>query len=243
MSQSPSYKHTNTGIADTGVSSHYLRSSDSHTITGNTKPTITVGIPNGNMLQSTMAACQLSLPQLLITAREAHILPGLAHSSLLSIGKLCNAGCEAKFDDQQVVITKNNISLLRGERDRCTGLWRIPLTNNAESPKASNRQTKECNNTINISPHNIHNNPDANIEHSTVCYNAYQHHKIPELIQYLQAVAFSPVPSTWIAAIQRGFSQSWPGLTTAAVRKHLPKSEATTKGHINQTRKNLRPPK
>ena len=84
------------------------------------------------MQQSTTAACQLSLPQLPITAREAHILPGLAHSSLLSIGKLCNAGCEAKFDDQEVVITKNNTSLLRGQRDRCTGLWRIPLTNNAD---------------------------------------------------------------------------------------------------------------
>jgi hypothetical protein len=98
----------------------------------------------------------------------------------------------------------------------------------------------ECNNTINIPPHNIHNNPDSNIERSTVCYNAYQHHKIPELIQYLHAAAFSPVPSTCIAAIQRGFFQSWPGLTATAVQKHLPKSEATTKGHMDQTRKNLR---
>jgi hypothetical protein len=37
-----------------------------------------------------------------------------------------------------------------------------------------------------------------------------------------------------------GFYQSWPGLTAAAVRKHLPKSEATTKGHLDQTRKKLR---
>jgi hypothetical protein len=192
MSQSPYYKHTNT---DTGASSHYLRSCDPHTTTGHTKPSITVGLPNSAMLQSTMAACQLSLPQLPITAREAHILPGLAHSSLLSIGKLCDAGCEATFDDQQVVITKNNTSLLRGQRDHSTGLWRIPLTNNTESPNASNRQTMECNNIISIPPHNIHNKPDSNIERTTVCYNAYQHHKIPELIQYLHAAAFSPVPA------------------------------------------------
>jgi hypothetical protein len=36
------------------------------------------------------------------------------------------------------------------------------------------------------------------------------------------------------------FYQSWPGLTAAAIRKHLPKSEATTKGHLDQSRKNLR---
>jgi hypothetical protein len=181
-----------------------------------------------------------TLSQLPITAREAHILPGLAHSSLVSIGKLCDVGCEAKFDNQEVVITKNNINLLRGQRDRCTGLWRIPLTNNEESTITLNRPTMECNNATTIPPNKMCSKPDATIGHNTVCYNAYQHHKIPEVIQYLHAAAFSPVPSTWIAAIQRRFYQSWPGLTAAAVRKHLPKSEATTKGHLDQTRKNLR---
>jgi hypothetical protein len=46
MSQSPPSQYDNTGIADTGASSHYLRTSDPHTTTGNTKPTITMGLPN-----------------------------------------------------------------------------------------------------------------------------------------------------------------------------------------------------
>jgi hypothetical protein len=157
MSQSPPSQYVKTGIADTGASSHYIRPGDPHTTnTGNTKPTITVGLPNGDMLQSTTAACQLSLPQLPITARKAHILPGLAHSSLVSIGKLCDAGCEAKFGNQEVVITKNNINLLRGQRDRCTGLWRTPLTNNEESTITSNRPTMEYNNTTTIPPNKMH---------------------------------------------------------------------------------------
>jgi hypothetical protein len=206
MSQSPPSQYAKTGIADTGASSHYICTSDPHTTTGNTKPTIIIGLPNGVMLQSTTAACQLSLPQLPITAREAHILPGLAHSSLVSIGKLCDAGCEAKFDNQEVVITKNNINLLRGQCGRCTGLWRIPLTNNEESSINSNRPTMECNNATTIPPNKMHSKPDATIGHNTVCYNAYQHHKNPELIRYLHAAAFSPVPSTWIAAIQADFT-------------------------------------
>ena len=59
-------------------------------------------------------------------------------------------------------------------------------------------------------------------------------------MQYLHAAAFSPVPATWIKAIQKGFFMSWPGLTAKAVAKHLPKSVATSKGHLDQTQKNIR---
>jgi hypothetical protein len=116
------------------------------------------------MLQSTTEACQLSLQQLPPTARDAHILTCLAHSSLLSIGKLCNAGCEAKFNDQEVVITKNNSKLLQGQRNRQTGVWCILLNNHAESPTASNMCTRECNNTSNIPQNYINEKPDSNIE-------------------------------------------------------------------------------
>ena len=59
-------------------------------------------------------------------------------------------------------------------------------------------------------------------------------------MQYLHAAAFSPVPATWIKAIQKGFSTSWPGLTAKAIAKNLPKSIATSKGHLDQTRNNIR---
>jgi hypothetical protein len=50
---------------------------------------------------------------------------------------------------------------------------------------------------------------------------------------------FSPSKTTWIKAIQNGFFQSWPGVTQQAVNKHFPKSIATAKGHMDQTRKNV----
>jgi hypothetical protein len=61
-----------------------------------------------------------------------------------------------------------------------------------------------------------------------------------ELMQFLHAACFSPAPATWIQAIQRGHFTTWPGLTAEAVRKHLPKSIATAKGHMDQTRQNTR---
>ena len=40
---------------------------------------------------------------LLIQARKSHLFPGL-NKDLLSIGKLCDHGCQAKFDDKSVLI-------------------------------------------------------------------------------------------------------------------------------------------
>jgi hypothetical protein len=49
---------------------------------------------------------------------------------------------------------------------------------------------------------------------------------------------FSPVKSTWIAAIKNGNFMSWPGLTESAVDKYLSKSSAKVKGHLSQQRMN-----
>jgi hypothetical protein len=64
-----------------------------------------------------------------------------------------------------------------------------------------------------------------------------------ELINYLHAACFSPVKSTWIAAIKNGNFTSWPGLTERAVENYLSKSSSTVMGHINQQRMNSRPTK
>ena len=92
-------------IADTGASSHYLRPNDPHFKAGINKPPITVGLPNGDLLQSITQAVQLPKQD-----RYAHIIPGLTHSSLVSIGKPCDAGYEATFKkDEQDIRSKTNI--------------------------------------------------------------------------------------------------------------------------------------
>jgi hypothetical protein len=56
-----------------------------------------------------------------------------------------------------------------------------------------------------------------------------------KLIQFLHQCAFSPPPSTWIKAINNKQFFTWPGLTADAVRKYLPDSTATAKGHLKKT--------
>jgi hypothetical protein len=114
---------TITGITDTGASGHYIRPHNTHNTDSTTKLPTIVGLPNGVCLQSTTTNCTLALPQLPEAALDAHILPGLTHSSLISIGKLCNAGCTAIFNAQTVTINKNNTTLLHGNCEFRTGLW------------------------------------------------------------------------------------------------------------------------
>ena len=202
-----------TGIAYTGASCNYLLPTYPHNKIGTTKSTITVGLTDGNILHSTNDLCLLDIPQLPLQARGAHLLPGISHSSLLSIRKLCDAGCTSRFDNNNVTIDHNNKIIIYGTRDLRTGLWRIPLS----APTLP---------TLLPVPQQYH--------------SVYHMRNLTDMIKFLHATAFSPVASTWIKAIRQGFFQSWPGLTAALVQKYLLTSIATSKGHLDQTRKNVR---
>jgi hypothetical protein len=58
-------------------------------------------------------------------------------------------------------------------------------------------------------------------------------------LQHLHASLFCPTTQTWIKAINNRHFTSWLPFTAREVRKHLPKSIATTLGHLDQQRKNL----
>ena len=62
---------------------------------------------------------------------------------------------------------------------------------------------------------------------------------LQEHIKYLHQCAFSPTTRNWIQAIQKGHFRTWPGVTVDAIKQYLPKSEATTLGHLDQQRKNI----
>jgi hypothetical protein len=59
-------------------------------------------------------------------------------------------------------------------------------------------------------------------------------------VKYLHQCCHSRTTSAFIKAIDNNFLTTWPGLTSDLVRKHLPKLDATIKGHLRQTFKNKR---
>ena len=96
-------------------------------------PAIRVALPNGSHITST-AATALDIPLVPVAATVAHIFPALQPHSLLSIGQLCDAGCEAKFTAHDVSITHEDNIIITGQRDPTTSLWnvQIPTTNQHE---------------------------------------------------------------------------------------------------------------
>jgi hypothetical protein len=84
----------------------------------------------------------LDLPTLPPAARIVHIFPELGDDSLLSIGQLCDAGCEAHFSKSTATITYNDQVVLTGARTTTQGLWRTAIPPNGTGlPHKANAAT------------------------------------------------------------------------------------------------------
>jgi hypothetical protein len=182
---------------------------------------IHVKLPNGQKLAST-ATADLTIPNFNHRARSAHISNGLTTYYILSCGQMCDAGYRVLFEDIKAKIFEGDVTvhgkvLMEGQRDRSTGLWTGPLDNKNQEWGNKYKSKRD-----------------------EITSKVYEKNKVHEAIQYLYAAAGSPVPSTFIKAIESGNFVTWPTLTAQHVRKNLEKSEAIIKGHINQTKKNVR---
>ena len=76
-----------------------------------------------------MHTALLSHQDLLIQARKAHIFPGL-NKALLSIGTLCDHGCEATLNDKSVLILNKRSEkfIMKGTQYPRTNLYMLNLT-------------------------------------------------------------------------------------------------------------------
>ena len=217
------HKPPQLGCADSGCTSHFICTDTSCTNKTQAHNHIIVRTPDGGTMASTHSAT-LDLhhlhPDLPAQATTASVLPTLKQP-LLSLGQFCDAGFDVVLTSTEVLLAKENKVRYAnaksiGQRNSTTGLWDIPLTPNAHAPT-----TTQLNNTH-------------------IANNAYTKQTKQQLVTWLHAAAFSPVVATWCAAIDRGYFLTWPGLTSALVRKHLPKTVATYKGHLKQDRQGLR---
>jgi hypothetical protein len=201
---------TTEAIADSGATAHFLLPNVPINNKRKADHPLNITLPDGEVIQSTHVG-NLNLPGLGDSATLTHVVPGLAHSSLLSIKQLCDNGCHVIFTKNDCKVYRKAELMLVGKRHPATGLWVVP-TNDSSIP------TKP---------------PRAFATHAA--HNAYQTSSKAKLIQFLHQCAFSPPPSTWIKAINNNQFSSWPGLTADAVRRYLPDSTATAKGQMKKT--------
>jgi hypothetical protein len=195
---------------DSGCTDHFLLINAPCLNKVKSRTPLTVRLPNGATMESSHTA-ELDIPKLNTAASKAHVFPGMANHSLLSVGQLCDEGYIINFKQDTVTICDSgNSQILSGPRDLNTGLWRINL-------RQTNNHTPE---------------PIAN--------NVYELHNTSALVHYLQKALFSLKKSAMLQAVKAGHLITWPGLMEDAIKKHLKLKPATTMGHMNQRRQNIR---
>ena len=116
----------NRGIADAGCTSHFVTPRAPVINVKKAKIPITISQPDGRQLKSTHK-CKLDIPALPKKAQAAHIVPGLAHTSLVSIKMLVDEGCNVEYDSIYVKVFHNKQIVWQGTREQTTGLWTLPL--------------------------------------------------------------------------------------------------------------------
>ena len=156
--------------------------------------------------------CALNIPALPASAQHAHIIPGLASHSLISVVTLCNAGCDVVFTKIGCTITYHGKIILCGSKCTRTGLWMIPLCP--------------------MPPLSAHNNL-ANLLPTVIAANMDATSSAGEYARYIHQALCSPLATTLIQTLKRSRELATiPGLTAHLINTHLPYSTATDKGHM-----------
>jgi hypothetical protein len=121
-----------TAILDSGCTSIFLSATAPCSNKQEAHVPLSVNMPNGTTIQSSHT-CDLLLADLPPQARKAQILPGLVHNSLISVGQLCDNGCNGTFTQEQVTVSKNGKCVMYGSPDPISRLWRVDLKQRFET--------------------------------------------------------------------------------------------------------------
>jgi hypothetical protein len=122
----PSQPSPSTALLDSGCTAHFLLANAKCSNKKSTSTPFAVRLPNGDTITSTHTTT-LNMPSFPHAARHAHILPGLAQHSLLSVGQMYDSGCSVTFTASNVMVTNGESTILKGLRYKESSLWRAPL--------------------------------------------------------------------------------------------------------------------
>jgi len=149
-------------------------------------------------------------------------------TSLMSVGNTANDGTVSVFTkegvnvfkEEDMLITCKGESILIGVRDS-HGRYHIPLIQQRGQWQwqRPSKQARKASRQVN---------------------SVYDLPSTEQAVKWMHAVCGYPVKSTWLKAIKAGNYVGWPMLNERNVQKYYPKTIETAKGHLNQTRKNVR---
>ena len=190
------------------------------------KSTKQVGVANAGTCQVKWET-EFPLPQLSKRAANADSFGGFP-TSLMSVGKTNDDRNVSIFTkdgvtihkEEGVLITYKGAPILIGIRDE-RGRYQIPLIQrwgqwrSRKLSKAARTKLEQAN-------------------------SVYDLPSTEQTVKWMHALCGYPAKSTWIKAIKVGNFMGWPMLTETNIKKYYLETSETSKGHLNQTRKNVR---
>jgi hypothetical protein len=154
----------------------------------------------------------LDIPTLPEAATHTHVVPELQTHSLISLGQLCDNGCTARINKDIINVDYEGSVVITGKRSEETTLWHMDYIPQTTKDK--------------LFPY-----------YAGVAVGTYT---TANIIAFFHAAMFSPAIDTLYKALQNGYITGIPGVSAKALRKYPPFSAATIKGHLDQTRQNIR---
>jgi hypothetical protein len=197
------------------AASKYLVTPSTKMFAATSSKTTTVIQPGRDKMRTTHTV-DLLLRKLPPDARMAHSLPGLTNN-LLSVAVLCNAGCEVFFNATGCEVTLNGKVILQGWCNPQYCLWRVCIINDGWTTDMKVVDK------------------DSTPQSDAVTHSLYDCDNTQHLIRFYHACLFSPVVSTLITAINKGYLKDFPGLTSQQVRRYIKIKNAMKKGHMDQS--------
>ena len=180
----------------------------------------------------------LAISELPAKARIAHIIPGLAAHSLLSILQLCNARCEVGITKIACTVRYRGRLILKGQKCSRTGLWMVPLDTRPSTMNTGTSITPPTQPPLTAQP--MSDQLERANGAQEIAANIILTSTKEELAIYLHQCLYSPPKSALFKEILNKQLDSIPGLAYELIAKHLPPSTATKKGHMIITRQGVR---
>jgi hypothetical protein len=134
-----------TSILDSGCTINFLSAAAPCSDKQAAHVPLNVNMLNGATIQSSHT-CNLLLTNIPHQARQAHILPGLVHNSLILVGQLCDNECSVTFTHDQVTVSRNGKDVMYGSRSPKARLWRVNLKQKMNTKLAQCNHAHDNNN-------------------------------------------------------------------------------------------------
>ena len=185
-------------VADSGATGHFILPGTTVSNMKISKKPLPINLPDGTRLKSTHT-CEIIAPMLPKEAIQAHVVPGMAHTSLISMKILTDAGCKVVYDAHECRVYFREKIVWTGVKEPTTGLWVLPIITSGETSSQEGNDDELLKLQLRTKEH--------------VSANAYAMTSKEALIRYLHQCLFSPTKKTLVKAIENNQLTTWTVLT------------------------------